>query len=188
MMFPRMFWCTPARVRASGACLHPRLHQVQVRRFAAAEGWGYGLFETLCAGTDPDGITVPAAVLAVQGVSTDTRRTPVLWAGRSTRCNVRRGRVNKRRRGAMGIRQDQPQPLHERLLGRLSAAGLTGMPATPLPPAYLDHVIAQNKIELPAERHLDRHVCEDRPQHGYSPSSEIRLESCGSSPASPKSR
>jgi hypothetical protein len=39
-----------------------------------------------------------------------------------------------------------------------TTAGFTGMPATVLPLNNLDSPVAQNKIELPMKRHLNRHI------------------------------
>jgi hypothetical protein len=42
--------------------------------------------------------------------------------------------------------------------GRLSAAGLTGVAAAALVFAYLDPVVAEDKVKLAAQRHRRRHI------------------------------
>jgi hypothetical protein len=50
---------------------------------------------------------------------------------------------------------------------RLSAAGLTGVPAAAPAFPYLDKVIAEYEIEFSAQRHRRRHVGEESAEIGH---------------------
>jgi hypothetical protein len=43
----------------------------------------------------------------------------------------------------------------------LSATGFAGVTAATLTLYYLDHIIAENQVQLPVKRHRYSHICEN---------------------------